>query len=116
MTDEQNKPTTTNSTVEEGKTMAIISYIILIGTIIAYIMNNEKKNTFASFHIRQMIGLSLLSLVNGFVIGRFSSWASMAISILLFIMWIIGFIGAIQGEEKKIPLLGDLFQDWFKGV
>jgi len=111
----QNTPTTP-SNVEEGKTMAIISYITLIGTIIAYVMNNDKKNTFASFHIRQMIGLSILSLINSYVIGRYSLWASLAIWVFLAVLWIIGFIGAIQGEEKKVPLLGNLFQDWFKGV
>jgi len=111
----QNTPTTPKN-VEEGKTMAIISYITLIGTIIAYVMNNDKKNTFAAFHIRQMIGLSILSLINSFGIARFSGTASMVISIGLFVLWIIGFIGAIQGEEKKVPLLGDMFQDWFKSV
>ena len=111
----QNTPTTP-SNVEEGKTMAIISYITLIGTIIAYVMNNDKKNTFAAFHIRQMIGLSLLSLINSFGIARFSDTVSWIVSIGLFVLWIIGFIGAIQGEEKKMPLLGDLFQDWFKGI
>ncbi len=42
--------------------------------------------------------------------------ASWIVSIFIFVLWIIGFIGAIQGEEKKVPLLGDLFQDWFKGI
>ncbi len=106
-----------NQTVNEGKTTAIISYITWIGTLIAFIMNNSKKNTFAAFHIRQMIGLSIFSLINGFIIGRFLGvWASGAVGIALFVLWIIGFIGAIQGEEKKVPLVGDLFQDWFKGI
>lgn len=113
--EEQNKPVT-NSVVEEGKTMAIISYITFIGTIIAYVMNNDKKNTFASFHIRQMIGLTIISLINSFVIGRFSMAASGVISFILLVLWIIGFIGAIQGQEKRIPVLGDMFQDWFKGI
>ena len=39
-----------------------------------------------------------------------------AIGIALLILWVIGLIGAIQGEEKKVPLLGDMFQDWFKGI
>jgi uncharacterized membrane protein len=112
--EELNKPTT--NVVEEGKTMAIISYITFIGTIIAYVMNNDKKNTFAAFHIRQMIGLSIISLINSFGIARFSGIASMVISLGLLVLWIIGFIGAIQGEEKKVPLLGDMFQDWFKGI
>ncbi len=115
MTEEQNKPTTTN-TVEAGKTMGIISYITLIGTIIAYVMNNDKKNTFAAFHIRQNIGLNLLYLINSFLVYRFFDWLAGIIGILLFVLWIIGLIGAAKGEEKRVPLLGDQFQDWFKGI
>ena len=103
-------------TVEEGKTTAIISYITLIGTVIAFIMNNSKKNTFAQFHIRQMIGLGLIALINQYVIGKFIPMAAMVIGVGLLILWIIGFIGAIQGEEKKVPLLGDQFQEWFKNI
>ncbi|HHC78645.1 MAG TPA: hypothetical protein ENK46_02095 [Flavobacteriia bacterium] len=106
-----------NTTVTEGKTTAIISYITWIGTLIAFIMNNDKKNSFASFHIRQMIGLSILSIINSFVISRFAgNYVTGAIAIILFVLWIIGFIGAVQGEEKKIPVLGDMFQDWFKSI
>ncbi|MGB1450928.1 MAG: hypothetical protein ACPG7E_04370, partial [Marinirhabdus sp.] len=49
-----------DNTVTEGKTIAIISYITFIGLIIAFVMNNEKKNSFASFHIRQSLGLVAL--------------------------------------------------------
>jgi len=105
-----------NQTINEGKTIAIISYITWVGTLIAFIMNNDKRNLFASFHIRQAIGLALFSLVNAFVITKYNVWASGAIGLGLLILLIIGVIGAIQGEEKKIPLFGDLFQDWFKGI
>ncbi len=94
-----------NNTVEEGKTIAIISYLWVIGLIIAFIMNNDKKNSFATFHIRQMIGLAILSLVNSFVIARFAGiMITSAIGIALFVLWVFGLIGAIQGQEKKIPL------------
>ena len=106
-----------NVTVNEGKTIAIISYITWIGTLIAFIMNNDKKNSFAAFHIRQMIGLSILSIINSFVVYKFLGYgASSIIGIGLLILWVIGFIGAIQGEEKSVPLLGDQFQEWFKGI
>lgn len=102
--------------VEEGKTIAIISYITLIGLIVAFIMNNSKKNSFASFHIRQMIGLSILSLINSFVFGRINYFLMLGVSIALLVLWIIALIGAVNGQEKKIPLLGDQFQAWFKNV
>ncbi len=103
--------------VEEGKTIAIISYLTWIGTLIAFFMNNSKKNSFASFHIRQMIGLIVLqfgvSLIGNLVGLGMVEWA---IHLFLLILWGYGFIGCINGKEKKIPLLGDLFQDWFKGI
>jgi len=106
-----------NQDVHQGKSIAIISYITWIGTLIAFIMNNEKRNSFAAFHIRQMIGLSIFSLVNTFIIARYGgAWTSGIIGAGLFVLWIIGFIGAIQGEEKKVPLVGDLFQEWFRTI
>ncbi|MEE9407205.1 MAG: hypothetical protein V3V28_03925 [Polaribacter sp.] len=106
-----------NQTVNEGKTAAIISYITIFGAVAAFIMNNSKKNSFTSFHIRQMIGLTLLGMVNQYVITKFlGGTAGIIIAVILFVLWVIGFVGAIKGEEKLIPVLGDKFQDWFKGL
>jgi len=106
-----------NQTVKDGKTIAIISYLTFIGTIIAFVMNQDKKNSFASFHIRQAIGLFILGFITTFI-KRFSynDWLGNILALGILILWIIGFIGAIQGEEKKIPLLGDQFQEWFKNI
>jgi len=103
--------------VNDGKTIAIISYITIIGTIIAFIMNQDKRNTFASFHIRQSVGLFLLGLLVSFL-SRFIhfGWVDTILSLGVFALWIIGLIGAIQGEEKSVPLLGDQFQEWFKNI
>lgn len=105
-----------NQTVKEGKTMAIISYLTWIGALIAFIMNNEKHNSFAAFHIRQMIGLSLFAFLTGFLSKYIGDFGFGIITIFLIVLWVIGFFGAVQGQEKKIPLFGDLFQDWFKGI
>ncbi|NEW79781.1 MAG: hypothetical protein GZ086_10245 [Gelidibacter sp.] len=105
-----------NQTVQEGKTMALISYITWIGTLIAFVMNNDKHNSFAAFHIRQMVGLSLFAFGIGFLSKYIGTFGFGIIGIFLFILWVIGFMGAIKGEEKKVPFVGDLFQDWFKGI
>ena len=39
----------TEATIEEGKSNAIISYLTIIGTIIAFYLNNDKKNDFGCF-------------------------------------------------------------------
>lgn len=105
-----------NTTVTEGKTIAIISYLWIIGLIIAFVMNSTKKNSFASFHIRQMVGLIVLGLVSYIASRYINGYLGWAIDIFALVLWVIGFIGAIQGEEKKVPLLGDQFQEWFKGI
>jgi uncharacterized membrane protein len=106
-----------NQTVNEGKTTAIISHLWIIGLIIAFFMNNSKKNTFASFYIRQMIGLNLIQVLNGFLIKQIlGSTASYIVGIIVFVLWIISIIGAIKGEEKLVPAIGSQFQDWFKNI
>ncbi len=104
-------------TVEDGKTIAIISYFSIIGFIIALLMNNDKKNDFAAFHIRQSLGLiGLWVAVWGilyFVSIPFLGWI---LQLGLFVMWILAFIGAIQGEKKPVPVFGTQFQEWFKGI
>ena len=106
-----------NQTVNEGKTIAIVSYLTIIGTVIAFIMNQKKQNSFASFHIRQSIGIGLLSFVISFI-TRFTyfNWIDNLMWLGVFAFWVIGLIGAAQGEERKIPLLGDQFQEWFKNI
>lgn len=100
-----------------GKTIAIISYITFIGTIVAFIMNSNQRNTFAAFHIRQTLGLSLFSFINSIFLVRFvGAYVVGAIALGLLVLWIIGLVGAIQGEQKKIPLFADIFQDWFKSI
>lgn len=44
----ENQDLQRTSYIEEGKTIAIISYITVIGLIIALILNNDKKNLFGS--------------------------------------------------------------------
>ncbi|WP_299063801.1 hypothetical protein [uncultured Polaribacter sp.] len=106
-----------NQTVEKGKIIAIISYLPFVGFIIALLMNISSKNSFASFHIRQALGLGIFAFLNKYVIGKIlGENLGMGILIFLAILWIIGLIGAIKGEEKSTPLLGGLFQEWFKGI
>jgi len=105
-----------NNTVKEGKTMAIISYFWWVGLVIAFIMNNPKKNAFASFHIRQMIGLLVLNLVAGLIYRYVGSSVGYILNLGVFVLWVIGLIGAFNGEEKEVPLFGEKFQEWFRNI
>ena len=108
----------TTSAPNEGKTIAIIAYLTIIGLIIAFVMNNDKKNPFANFHIRQSLGLGLtalaLSLINIIpILGWLISF--IGFFIILF-MWIMGLLNAINGKEKTVPILGEKYKEWFKTI
>ena len=123
----ENSQQTTNNTlsVDDGKTVAIISYLSIIGWIIAYVMHGNSKTTFGAFHLRQTITLYVVSLAIWVlqmiltfipVIGLITGVLVILIYIALFVFWVIGFIAAINGQEKAIPIFGAKGQDWFKGI
>ena len=105
------------NTIEEGKTAAITSYILIIGVFIAMSMNGENKSSFASFHIRQALGLSITFISLGLIISNFDNpMVSIAMWIFVSVLWSYGIFSAINGETKPVPLLGDFFQKWFKSI
>ena len=80
------------STSDNGKNIAIVSYLTIIGAIIAIFMNSEKKDSFAAFHIRQALGIFVSFFLIGYFIGYFDSWMiSSAFYVFYFILWIYGF-------------------------
>lgn len=104
-----------NKTIEAGKTAAITSYILIIGFFIALSMNNEEKNEYASFHIRQGLGLSLTFISLGLIISHFENIMIAApmwifISILMF----FGIYSAATGSIKPLPLVGKWYQKWLR--
>lgn len=106
-----------NQTVKEGKIAAIISHFWVIGLIIALILNMSKKNSFASFYIKQTLGLNILQLLNQWIIYKYlGNTIGWIVGILIFVLWLISFIAAIQGEKKTVPVVGDQFQNLFKGI
>lgn len=99
---------------KSGKTTAVVAYITIVGCIIAITMNIEPKNAFARFHIRQAFGihvlfhaLAILLTYSGIV------YLAFPIYILYFVLWIYGFLQAMNGKTKPLPVLGEYFQKWF---
>ena len=103
---------------QEAKKTAIISYITIIGLIIAFVMNNDKKLDFASYHIRQSVGLCATGLALA-VIGiiPFIGWLINFFGIFVLIyMWVVALMNAVNEKEKPAPILGKKYEDWFKGI
>jgi uncharacterized membrane protein len=106
-----------NTEVEKGKSIAITSYILGVGVFIAMSMNSENKNSFASFHIRQALGITITFFSLGLIISNFDNpMISISMWIFLSVLWAYGIFSAINGETKPMPLLGNYFQKWFKSI
>lgn len=108
----------------DAKTISWLSYITLIGWIIALVQhgNTNPKSSLATFHLRQSFGiivtgvalylvLMILILAAPFLV--FFSWI---IWIVLIVLWVLGLISALNGEEKPVPVVGPLFQQWFQFI
>jgi len=91
------------------KATDIVAYIGLIGWIIAYLAGDREASR---FHLNQALVLAIAEIIVG-VLERVlkSGILNVVLAILgvvLFVLWIIGIAAAIRGEDKKIPLLGDI--------
>lgn len=106
----------------DGKTISIISYFTWIGWIIAFVMFNSNKSQLAAYHIRQSLFLMILGILCYIVqimlvFVPFIGWAIIFLLwIGLVILWVLGLISAINGQEKPIPVIGNLAQNIFSGI
>lgn len=108
----------------DAKTIAWVSYLTIIGWIIAFVSygNLNPKSSLATFHLRQSFGLILLGVACS-ILFRMLFWGfafigilSPVIWILLIILWVLGLLAAINGEEKPLPVVGTYFQQWFQFI
>ena len=115
----EKSPTTTElGEATNDKTMGIVAYLTIIGLIAAIVMNKDPKNQFTSYHIRQSLGLCITGFVLA-VIGiiPFIGWLiSIFGTLFIVILWILGLINALNGQEKPVPVLGKKYLEWFKNI
>ncbi len=84
-----------------SNTMAIVAYITWIGLIVAAV-SGDKNEPFFKFHLNQALVIWLFMLLTAIpVIGWI--WG-----IFMIICWVMGLIGAIQGNMNPVPLIGGI--------
>ena len=96
----------------DKKVTGILSYITIIGWLVAFLAGDKEG---AKFHLNQSLILNIASLANSYIlskilglipiVGPIISWI---ISILIFVLWIIGLIAAVKEEEKEVPIIGKI--------
>lgn len=120
------------ATSDNGKTAGIISYFTIFGWLIAFFaMHQNNKTALGSYQLRQTLLLHIVSLVVSWLFGIiftavfFSSgllglglvstliWA---VRVVFIILWLVGLIGAVNGEMKPIPVIGERAQTMFPGI
>ena len=104
-------------TVQEGKTFAFVAYLTLLGTLVAFFMNQDRKNEFTSHHTRQGLGLGLMYLIFAYFIGGFDSWLiTTSFWIFFLVLYFYGMLGALTGKLNTLPIIGEFFQKLFKSI
>ena len=104
--------------VNQGKTVAIVAYLTIIGLIAALVMNNNQPSSLGRFHIRQSIGITVLGIAIGLLtyIPGVGGIISMVGGIILLLALVLGILSAVKAEEKGLPVVGGFFQSWFSMI
>lgn len=105
------------------KTLSILSYITIIGWIVAFIKSKDltPKSDLVRYHLKQGFGIFLVSLIVNIALSvvvmiapplYFLSY----IGYVIFILWIFGIINAANEQKKPIPVIGKIFEDKFSFI
>lgn len=103
-----------DNTTVAGRTTAIIAYLTIVGAVIAISMNNDPKHEFARFHTRQAFGLHLM--FHAFALFSsvwYNQYALYGLYLCYIVLWVYGFIAAVNSQKQIVPLVGKYFQKWF---
>lgn len=117
------------STTDDGKAAAIVSYFSIVGWLIAYFaLYKDKETELARYHLRQTLLFAIVSTVLYILLSiilvpiiittgiTFFGYLLNVLWLAFFILWLIGLIGAIQGQKKPIPFIGDKAQSVFSSI
>lgn len=111
-------PDTTNEfepeDIEKNKLMAVFAYLswLVIIPIIA-----AKDSKFAKFHANQGLVLAISEVIIGIVmgvlrdipvVGFIFSLVGGAVSVVCFVLTILGLVNAATGKAKELPIIGKI--------
>jgi len=84
--------------VKDNKLWAVLSYL---GVLVIFPLIMKKDSKFTQFHVKQ--GLVVL-------VGWILSWLPFGpiIGIIALVFSILGIINVLSGEQKKLPIIGEL--------
>lgn len=90
--------------IEKNKVISALAYIIFFLPLIAC-----PNSPFGKFHANQGLLLLIISVAGNIVLGfiPFIGWALIPLlSLAVFVLAIIGIVGAATGKTKELPIIG----------
>ncbi len=101
-----------------NKTLSIVSYISIVGWLIAYFMGKEKMDALLKYHLRQSLGLTIVSILFSVALNIVAMIVPALgilglVSLAFLLLWVIGIINAANGAQKPLPVIGKIFEDKF---
>jgi uncharacterized membrane protein len=102
----------------DNKTLSIVSYITLIGWLIAFFMGKDKADDLLKYHLRQSLGLMLVSIVFSVALSILVSIVPFLgflsfVSLIFLVLAVLGILNAANGAKKPLPVIGGLFENAF---
>lgn len=94
--------------IEKNKIWAIISYLGIIGIIIAFV-SDGKNSPYVKFHLNQSVCLLIAALIGSAItmIPIIGWLLAPIVGLVVLVFVIMGIINAAQGQVKRLPLIGD---------
>jgi len=100
--------TQTKHQYDMEKVVAVVSYFSIIGWLIAMLMYGQYKSSFARFHLRQSLGLVVLSAILSFI--PLIGWV-LNLGVIFF--WFVAVYHCFIGQQYLVPAVGEFFQENF---
>lgn len=95
-----------------------MSYVTLIGWFIAYFSGKEKSDSLLRYHLKQSLGLAIVSIVLNIALSIIAHLVPSLsflglLGYVILIFWVLGIINAANQAEKPVPVIGKVFEDKF---
>ena len=101
----------------DPKMAGIISHFTIVGWFFAFVSKkDDQENVY--FYLRQTLGIHLLSIALYWIptFMFFGGTLRLIGGLGIFACWIISLLGAINNEQRRIPVLGNFFQEQFRNL
>lgn len=95
-----------------GRDKAIIAYITIVGMLIAISMNRDHKDEFATKHIKNMFGITILFISSQICVHYVHYIVGDLMWLISFVLCIYSLIRAYQNKEPGLPF-SQKFDTWF---